>query len=128
MKLEPGKLYRTRDGRKAGPMATYPNSKLLIGNVEPGDSGDLGRLFCIEDGKHFLNERRLDLVAEWDGPVRMVITKQIVPGDYGAVHVGVVGIGVGWVHLGVRAGEYHTDDLRNIIATLTEIADAMEGK
>ncbi len=60
-----------------------------------------------------------DLIAEWtDGPIRTVTFKEVVPGVYGKLTV----------H---QCGDYSitpctVSDLRAVIATLTEIADAMD--
>lgn len=66
MKLEVGRFYRTRDGRRAGP--------LRKGSGEEGGAfsydveGSLNNPFdCCEDGKYYISSRQceLDLVAEW---------------------------------------------------------------
>lgn len=61
------------------------------------------------------------------GPVRTVTRKEIVPGLYGAVVV--VGVGDGDVMRATRltvSCEMFADQIRAAIATLTEIADAIE--
>jgi hypothetical protein len=61
VKLEEGKYYRTRDGRKVGPMGSY-NTELLIGKVE---GWSCKRLFVGASGLHYSNMEELDLVSEW---------------------------------------------------------------
>lgn len=63
--IEAGKSYRTRDGRKAGPLEDYESQDTLSGYVE-GDSSV--RVWYIEGGKHRFNEANIDLVAEWVEP------------------------------------------------------------
>jgi len=125
MKLEVGKYYRTRDGEKVGPMRADPRGRAR--GFEWADEHDwawradgtfdIRRLECDED-----------LIAEWvdepaapqpAGPVRTITRKEVVPGTYGDVFVDEDG--------DVRVG-YMSDaaDIRAAIATLSEIADAME--
>lgn len=127
MKMEVGKYYRTRDGEKVGPMkkqndATYPFC---------GQMGDVRNPSFTEDGYFWQNKTEYidDLIAEWTdepaspqpaGPVRTITRKEIVPGTYGDVFVDDDGtVKVGWMS--------DAASIRAAIATLTEIADAMEG-
>lgn len=70
-----------------------------------------------------------DLIAEWTdaptGPVRTVTRKEIVPGVYGGLRVSMAH---GAVFLSMDdEAEHDASDIRHLIATLTEIADALEG-
>lgn len=61
MKIEVGKYYKTRDGRKAGPIehwAKHPTFN-ICGYV------DKARLIWAEDGKYGYYGSVLDLVEEW---------------------------------------------------------------
>ena len=114
MKLEVGKYYRTRDGRKVGPMKRS--------NGSSNWPFFAGGFTYAEDGSSHVTKRVVpeDLIAEWqEGPVRTVTRKEIVPGCYGIVCVSVSGAGI----LG-----YSRDPavLRAAAATLIEIADALE--
>lgn len=125
MKPEVGKYYRTAGGEQVGPMKKH------YWSVDPFEAEVVGSRcnhLCLydEDGRAHMG-RNYDLVAEWvdepaapAGPVRTVTRKEIVPGAYGEVVVDDDG------H--VRVG-YMRDaaTIRAAIATLTEIADAMEG-
>lgn len=64
MKIEEGKYYRTRDGRKVGPLekTDWPES-LLARNVNGDGTGN--RLFFVDSGKHEFRVAALDIVAEW---------------------------------------------------------------
>lgn len=70
MKLEVGECYRTRDGRKVGPLEETLWPELLVGGI----GGGANRLWNISDGTHgdrdseepvIPNEPDYDLVAEW---------------------------------------------------------------
>lgn len=69
--IETGKFYRTRDGRKVGPMADQgdtaydTNERLLVGDVDRQC-----RLFRAAGGRHLFGDADLDLIAKWiDEPV-----------------------------------------------------------
>lgn len=83
MRIEQGKYYRTRNGRKVGPMARH----------EYGWTADDGFRIYDADGKRVLGfgtPEPTDLVAEWadEGPVRTVTRQEIIPGTYDGVKVG----------------------------------------
>lgn len=82
MKIEEGRYYKTRDGRKVGPME-YEDS----GDDQPWTDGM--RYYC-EDGKWSNSETEKDLISEWqEGPIREVRRREIVPGVYGDVKVNI---------------------------------------
>jgi len=122
MKVEVGKYYRTRDGRKVGPMRLHGDATSgLNGETFPFAADgmmftDLGReaYDSREDSKN-------DLIAEWqEGPVRTVTRKEIVPGVYGRVRIDCDG----FCEVGTTR---NTAELRAAAATLIEIADALDG-
>ena len=129
MKLEVGNFYKTRDGRKVGPMAIEESqdSTSFHWNVQGAgvgrwdESGDDGyaSIFTAADN---------DLIAEWTteptGPVRTVTRKEIVSGQYGIVNVDA-DRPTGNPRIVVSAVPTITE-IRAAIATLTEIADALE--
>lgn len=145
MKLEVGKFYKTRDGRKVGPMGIEESQDATsfhwnvqgagVGRWdESGDDGYASTFTAVDD----------DLVALWQdaptGPVRTVTrtTKEIVPGVYGAVSVHQItdsaDAGHVWITLTSKEATpeqtFHAllkaDQIRAAIATLTEIAQALE--
>lgn len=62
--IEPGKCYRTRDGRKVGPMTRWINTANHPFEVVNEDGNILGRCLWGNDGK--CDELvHLDLIAEW---------------------------------------------------------------
>ena len=72
MKLEVGKFYRTRDGRKAGPIKDYNGLWAGIVQDDPGSGRD-GRLFYQDTGKHRFGEIQFDLVAEWEDEMKITM-------------------------------------------------------
>lgn len=124
LKLEVGKYYRDQNGRKIGPIVDHGWSDgfNFYGGKRMG--------FYNEEGRR---QNNIDyIVSEWQdaptGPVRTVTRKEIVPGVYGMVKVttcpssplGVVGINL------TSDGWWTAADIRAAIATLTEIAQALE--
>ena len=126
LKLEVGKSYKTRDGRKVGPMIRDDGS---IFHNHHSDR-DLNMQVWNYDGSVYSEcegESGQTLISEWPadaaptGPVRTVTrtTKEIVPGVYGDVRVAE------WKIVSVYPME-NAEQIRAAIATLTEIADALE--
>ena len=126
LKLEVGKYYLTRDGSRVGPMCRYRDGTYF--HLGYGREG-LWRV----DGCDVWDDGKNDLIAEWHtsptGPVRTVTCKEIVPGVYGLV---TVENRVGGCRLALPRDNFfcadNVDELRAAIATLTEIADAMEAR
>lgn len=126
MKLEVGKEYRSEAGDTVQVIlndGTHPY---------PFKCSD-GRWRC-NDGRVWENGVRCtdDLIAPWPseptGPVRTVTrtTKEIVPGVYGKVQVHCChGRGVD-LEFPSNDLVWDESDIRAAIATLTEIADALE--
>lgn len=86
MKLEVGKFYRTRDGRKVGPIETYGDSISypFMAKHTGGTTVDT----YTPDGLYWRGStnNKHDIVSEWiEGPVRTetIERKVIVPGAYG---------------------------------------------
>lgn len=128
MKLKIGGFYRTRDGRKVGPMRK-PHG--VNERYQWDATGEHGTGQFYKDTGEADDGHDYDLIAEWvdepaaqpAAPVRTVTRKEIVPGAYGRVHVTSADDGVD-----IEAN-LHSDDIASIraaIATLTEIADALE--
>ena len=126
--LEVGKSYRRRDGSKDTIVENDGHQSHPF-NSKRG-------LSYTKGGRYFGNtESGYDLVAEWTdepaptGPVRTVTRKEIVPGVYGLV---TVENRVGGCRLALPRDNFfcadNVDELRAAIATLTEIADAMEAR
>lgn len=133
MIIDEGKFYRTREGRKVGPMAPVPADWEYRSTFVWTDGDRDGSPAWTADGRYHDSrdfESHHDLVAEWTdestGPVRTVTRKEIVAGRYGLidVHHGERNLYVTMRPLGcVR--EYITD-FREAAAHLTAIADALD--
>lgn len=128
MKIEAGRYYRTRDGRKVGPMElAFPGGHYYIRR-------EIGR--WIFDGTAIATnmwENPQDLVSEWAAsPVRERTTKEIVSGKYGHVTVqslkGIsdIQVGIGIVGTWASAVPMNSAELTAAIATLTTIRDALD--
>ena len=130
MKIEEGKYYRTRDGRKVGPMKLDEDSFSArfhwIGDGNGADYDNSGR-DCDNDDCVY------HLIAEWPdepaSPVRTVTRKEIVEGDYGVVTVGsTIGSTVSITLDGSREGwvRVSAEQIREAAKVFTEIADALD--
>ena len=119
MKIEVGKYYKSRDGRKctahANDSEVYPF--YIIGDSVPWHGVTASGASCIGDANS-------DIIAEWqEGPVRTVTRKEIVPGVYGYVKVHDPGSKFVRIDINDALG---IAELRAAAATLIEIADALE--
>lgn len=100
LKIEADRYYKTRDGRKVGPMRRFSATEVIceVDGAEPG----CGRRIWTLDGEHIFGIEEIDLVAEWvDEPVVAVeeITTELQIGDrvrfveaYGNANVGDEGV------------------------------------
>jgi len=86
MEIEVWKRYRTRGGRKVGPMrsdASFGEPAFIEAEGDGRGWSLSGRAIGVEHGADE------DLIAEWtDGPVRTVTRREIVRGQYAGVDVG----------------------------------------
>ena len=134
MKLEVGKFYKDIKGRKCKCVlddGTHPDEAYMV--VREGMDHPI---WHYQDGRANAVGYEYDLIAELPaepaetpGPVRTVTRKEIVPGVYGGVEVAHVDYATEahGANVCIRIDNgFGTDSLRAVIATLTEIADAME--
>jgi hypothetical protein len=119
MKIEHGKFYRGDDGKKYGPM------------IASSFAWVQGRASQIDPDWHIDGRARanttVNLIAEWpDGPVitETIIRKTIKPGAYGPIEISKVYDD--GVNIFANPGKWDAPAIRAAIATLSEIADAME--
>lgn len=121
MQIEAGKYYRTRDGRKVGPIRPWE------GVLHEWAVGDGSNLEGFDSG---------DLIAEWtDGPVRTetVTKRRIVPGVYGRLKVtegatrSRVGVGIVGPSLddGVTVWSLNAEELDSIAMVASQLAEAL---
>lgn len=122
LKLEVGKIYTDRHGNKRGPMmrnAGAPWHKFTDGHLSWGEYGG-----AMSDGREFPHDLIAECTEAPTGPVRTVTRRKVVPGRYGQVSIRESyddGFQVDFRRALTTAAE-----LRAAIATLTEIADALE--
>ncbi len=131
MKIEVGKFYRTRDGRKVGPVTDVGGAKRNGHWIATIPEGLPNRSSWWTNGRtHLEYVSQEDIVAEWsDGPVREVVTTrcEIVPGVYGGLVVdlspakGYVSVGIGR-----DARIWTAPELRAAIDVLTQLANVLE--
>ena len=127
LQLEAGKFYRTRDGRKVGPITETRSMYGYRWSVTGVDAlwNDRGI-----DGNAPSGLQPSDIIAEWSdapaetGPVRTVTRREIVPGDYGHVWVGEGMVQEALIK--IERSFMTAAELRAAIAILAEIADALE--
>lgn len=125
MQIEAGKFYKTRDGRKVGPMERV-SPRGGFEWVDPTDA-------CwASDGDFGFGQEDWRLVSEWsDGPVREVTVtrREIVEGRYGMVEVGQQNKALVPIRIANRNGELRnctTEELREAANILNQIAEALE--
>lgn len=96
--------------------------------------GDTTEVILVDDVLRVYGIPIQDCTATWEvvsranpSPVREVVKKEIVSGQYGEVYIGYHSMAKE-VYLEVTSGKYTKQELLEIIATLQTIADAMEHK
>lgn len=139
MQIEAGKFYRTRDGRKVGPMVINERG---IATVDDDFNGQNYTCVYANTGlanSATTNPSTMDIVdgpiddpfISTGNPIRTITRKEIVPGRYGAVHViGLVDVPdcddpntlpVTEVRIGIDAS-MTPDELDAAASVLTQIA------
>lgn len=118
LKIEAGKYYKTRDGRKVGPVREQ-NGYLTTNGWHYAENGECCYKGISGNGK----QPEFDLISDWqEGPIRTVTRREIVEGQYGIVHVTVSGN----VEIEEKDG-YTPEELREAAHTLNQIAEYLEG-
>lgn len=120
MKIEAGKYYKTRDGRKVGP-AVFRNSLHNIWAWYVGDEA-LRRNDGTVGGNGAFSDS-FDLISEWQdepSPIRTVTRREIVAGVYGRVVIGENGS----ILLPQRI--YTAEELREAAHILNQIAEVLQ--
>lgn len=128
MEIEVWKRYRTRGGRKVGPMrsdASFGEPAFIEAEGDGRGWSLSGRAIGVEHGADE------DLIAEWtDGPVRTVTRREVVEGVY--AHVAVCPHEPGTVLVGfAHPHDQHlramtAPELKAAAAVLLELAGALE--
>lgn len=131
VKLEVGKFYKTRDGRKVGPM----REQVGDGCLTPYTFND-GLMSWTEEGEYNLsrNESHLDIVSEPAviGPIRT--RREIIPGVYGRVEVRTAEGFEEFASVGLTAGmgratfitTLNAEQLREAAHLFNQLAEVLE--
>ena len=94
LQLQAGHYYRTRDGRKAGPLCPYPGDCMKwTGEVEGSGFESWGAQGSSWDDRH--REYPVDLVAEWTDSPEWQVTPDGPPDGIDAETMAVPG-GIAW--------------------------------
>lgn len=125
MKIEVGKYYRTRDGRKVGPIENSKYGGKKYPFVWNWPNGQGSRIYTA-DGTNYSN-RDDDLISEWlpwetidyKSPIRTVKRREIVAGKYGIVTIKECG----FIHINTMGTP---DNLREAAHILNQIAEVLE--
>lgn len=135
--LEIGRYYRTRDGRKVGPLKPgeqHPIGPWLFKTTDPLSYYRANGRSYPDGGEN--QNKPDDLIAEWtedtpepDGPVRKVVTEtvEIVPGTYNYIEVNMAQPSPGHVNVRLK-GDMNAEELRAAATTLAQLADALDLK
>lgn len=83
MKIEAGKYYRTREGRKAGPMEKSASASYCWSAYVDGDNGRVWRDDGTHGGMYIKRNEEFDLVAEW--PNEPTLWHEMTPEQKGAL-------------------------------------------
>lgn len=122
MQIEAGKYYRTRDGRKVGPLRATDNSFWPM--ESRGTWWRANGESC--EGSMARMRKENDIIAEWsEGPVRTetVTKRRIVPGVYGGVYVSV---GVEGKLVGITVDQFMTaEELDSLAMVASQLAEAL---
>jgi len=126
MKIEAGKFYKTRDGRKVGPMIWVRDGAL----PEPYCMFKAeGEEYSWDYHGHYSHTysgvSQMDLISEWpsyddNGPIREVRRREIVPGVYGIVRLLSRG------SVGVETNLYTAEQLREAAHLFNQLAEVLE--
>lgn len=109
-----GKIYNCPIGFETIVDEVFPNKK---GFWYHGEDGSRMNSNSLEDWK----------IVDNSGPVRTVTRKEIVPGHYDVVQVLGVKDGLVQIRLNDDPDEFYSaSEIRAAIATLTELADALD--
>ena len=128
LKLEAGKYYKTRDGRKVGPMRELDRNKTDWPWTDKLE--DMPDQRYTDDGKEIGTGSDFDLIAEWQdetpSPIREVTRRELVAGKYGAVHL--VNIPNGDWTIGIDDCNWNSEELREAAHILVQVAEYLESE
>lgn len=125
MQLEAGKYYKTRDGRKVGPLRVRSDGVFRQDNYEYID----GTFTWWEGGEASYDKspNPHDLVSLWEeGPIRTVTRREIVPGVYVSTKVAVGDVANGskvWIDV---SDNMTAEELREAAHLFNQLAEVLE--
>lgn len=80
LQIQQGKFYKTRDGRKVGPMKTHLGGDGARYWIAPPDSRDFGHAWWKDGTFHRGMKHQMDIIAEWvDEPAAPVANDNAAP-------------------------------------------------
>lgn len=126
MKIEAGKYYKTRDGRKVGPVREQ-NGYLTTDRWHYAENGECCYKGISGNEKH----PEFDLISDWqEGPIRTVTRREIVAGVYGKVFINDYDPLENTVSLNVKEDfgcvSFNAEELREAAHILNQIAEVLE--
>lgn len=122
MIIEAGKYYKTRDGRKVGPMVQLRCNVFATRNHEVFD--ETSTWWEGGEADYRKQQHPHDLIAEWDAsPVREVTCREIVSGEYG--NLTVYRTTGNELRIEFNKSSHTAEELREAAHVLNQIAEAM---
>lgn len=122
LKIEAGKYYKTRDGRKVGPMREL--DRKMTDYPWTDQYGGMPDQRYSDSGKEVRGRSGYALISEWQdeapSPIRTVKRREIVAGNYGAVAITKSN------KVMIPAGYYTPEELREAAHILNQIAEVLE--
>lgn len=126
LKIEAGKYYKTRDGRKVGP-ARRADGYLTTNGWHYAENGEC----CYKGISGNEKQPEFDIISEWsEAPIRTVTRREIVAGVYGRVFVNSYDKESNTVWINVKEDfgcvEFNATELREAAHILNQIAEVLE--
>ena len=131
LKIEAGKYYKTRDGRKVGPIISdgmHWRVKDRIDRDEVFDWYENGKFSRIRDSDN-------DIISEWQdqpSPIREVTRRELVAGVYGKIFINNYDETANKVWINVKEDfgsvQFDSSELREAAHTLDQVAEFLESE
>lgn len=122
MKIEAGKYYKTRDGRKVGPMREIDRELTDYPWTDQVEEMPMQRY--NDWGEEVGEPSSHDLISEWQdeatSPIRTVTRREIVPGNYGLIQIFDNGC------MYIETDSYTAEQCREAAHLLNQIAEVLQ--
>lgn len=120
LKIEAGKYYKTRDGRKVGPIISDGMHWRVKDRIDPDEVFD-----WYENGKFSrIRDSDNDIISEWQdetqSPIRTVTRREIVAGNYGLIQIFDNGC------MYIETDTYTAEQCREAAHILNQIAEVLQ--